>query len=180
MSKFNRVIEVNMSSVKKINSILGLLLLVGCSSEHISHDDEIVPRNQRKYQGFGKFFGEEPLLFGGDREGRKADVGIGVNSYLWRATLDTLAFMPLKSVDPFGGVIITKWYAPPSTPNERLKVDVRILDRVLRADGLTISVFRQVLKQGRWVDAVVNPKTAQDLEDAILTRARQLKADAGR
>ena len=169
-----------MSIGKKINGVLILLLLAGCSSDHISHDDDITSRDQRKYQGFGKFFGEETLLFGGDREGRKPDIGIGVNSYLWRATLDTLAFMPLKSVDPFGGVIITEWYAPPSTPNERLKVDVRILDRVLRADGLTISVFRQVLKQGRWADVAVNPKTAQDLEDTILTRARQLKADTGK
>ena len=70
-------------------------------------------------------------------------VTLGVNSYLWHASLDTLSFMPLASADPFGGVIITDWYSAPDAPNERLKVTIYILDRSLRADGLKIAVFRQ-------------------------------------
>jgi hypothetical protein len=100
---------------------------------------------------------------------------IGVNSYLWHATLDTLRFMPLASADPFGGVIITDWYSAPEAPQERLKVTVYILDRNLRADGLKIAVFRQTAANGAWVDAAVNPETATKLENAILTRARELR-----
>jgi hypothetical protein len=100
---------------------------------------------------------------------------IGVNSYLWHATLDTLRFMPLASADPFGGVIITDWYSAPEAPQERLKVTVYILDRNLRADGLKIAVFRQTAANGAWVDAAVSPDTATKLENAILTRARELR-----
>lgn len=100
---------------------------------------------------------------------------LGVNSYLWHATLDTLSFMPLQSADPFGGVIITDWYTSPQAQSERLKVTVYILDRRLRADGIKVAVFRQTKTADGWSDAQVNPETATKLTDAILTRARELR-----
>lgn len=100
---------------------------------------------------------------------------LGVNSYLWHATLDTLSFMPLQSEDPFGGVIITDWYSSPQTPNERVKITIYILDRRLRADGLKVAVFRQSKSNEGWTDVAVNPDTAVKLTDAILTRARELR-----
>jgi hypothetical protein len=101
---------------------------------------------------------------------------IGVNGYLWRATLDTLAFMPLQSADPYGGVVITDWYVNPEKPNERLKATVYILDSRLRADGLTVTVFRQVSDgAGGWAPAPVADQTSTDIENSILTRARQLR-----
>jgi hypothetical protein len=106
-------------------------------------------------------------------------ITLGVNSYLWHAALDTLAFMPLHSADPFGGVIITDWYSAPATPNDRMRVTVYILDRRLRADGLKVSVFRQAVGPQGWADAAVNPETAVKLEDAILTRARELRLASG-
>ena len=102
--------------------------------------------------------------------------GIGVNTYLWRASLDTLAFMPLASADPFGGVIITDWYVNPEKPDERFKATVYILDTRLRADGLNVTVFKQTKDAaGAWVDAPVAGQTDTDIENAILTRARQLR-----
>ena len=105
--------------------------------------------------------------------------GVGVNSFLWRASLDTVSFMPLASADPFGGVIITDWYSPPKTPDERFKVNVFILGRDLRADGVRASVFHQKKDpKGQWVEAAVDANTATDLENAILTRARQIRLSA--
>jgi len=100
---------------------------------------------------------------------------IGVNNLLWRASLDTVSFMPLVSADPFGGVIITDWYTPPSAPDERFKVNIYIRGRALRADGIRASVFRQQMQGSSWVDAPVALNTATDLENAILTRARQMR-----
>ncbi len=99
---------------------------------------------------------------------------LGVNSYLWRAALETLDFMPLDQVDPFGGVIIMDWYANPAVPNERFKATVYILDTKLRADGLKVSVFKQTRTAGGWQDANVDADTARQIENSILTRARQL------
>ncbi len=113
-------------------------------------------------------------LFGDKSEGGGS--GIGVNSYLWRASLDTVSFMPLVSADPFGGVIITDWYTPPDTPYERFKLTVYILDTKLRVDGIKVNVFRQQLVANTdWKDAAVSTDMATKLENAILTRARQLR-----
>jgi hypothetical protein len=101
---------------------------------------------------------------------------IGVNGYLWRATLDTLAFMPLQSADPYGGVVITDWYVNPEKPAERFKATVYLLDSRLRADGLNVTIFRQVSNgAGGWTNAPTADQTSTDIENAILTRARQLR-----
>lgn len=117
-------------------------------------------------------------VFGSEeREAAAASpVGIGVNGHLWRASLDTLSFLPLLTADPWGGVINYDWYTDPSSPNERFKATVFILDSRLRADALNVTVNRQVRNEaGEWVDARVTPQTETDLENAILTRARQLR-----
>ncbi|MEI9927628.1 MAG: DUF3576 domain-containing protein [Sphingomonas sp.] len=103
---------------------------------------------------------------------------IGVNSYLWRASLDTLSFMPLLQSDSNGGVIITDWYANPNTPAERFKFTVTILDKDLRADAVRVAALRQVNTTGAWVEAPVQAATVQKLEDIILTRARDLRRAA--
>jgi hypothetical protein len=101
---------------------------------------------------------------------------IGVNAYLWRATLDTLAFMPLASADPYGGVIITDWYINPEKPDERFKATVYILDSRLRADGLAVTVFKEVNNGSNgWTASPTSDQTSTDIENAILTRARQLR-----
>lgn len=115
-------------------------------------------------------------LGGGGNQNGGGQPGVGVNSYLWRATLDTVSFMPLASADPFGGVIITDWYSPPDQPGERFKVNIFILGRELRADGVRASVFHQKRDpSGQWSEAPVDTNTATDIENAILTRARQLR-----
>ncbi|KQW86438.1 DUF3576 domain-containing protein [Brevundimonas sp. Root1279] len=116
-----------------------------------------------------------PGMGGGEKPAASAQQGIGVNAYLWRATLDTLSFMPLANADPWGGVINYDWYTDPQTPNERFKATVFILDTRLRADALNVTVTKEVRDAtGGWVSAPVAAQTETDLENAILTKARQL------
>jgi hypothetical protein len=139
---------------------LGAMGLAGCAH----HDN-----GPQAYRGGGLH------LLGGHSAVAVAPA-IGVNSYLWRATLDTLAFMPLSSADPYGGVVITDWYVNPEKLDERFKCTVYILDTRLRADGLNVTVFKQVKDAtGAWVDASAADQTSTDIENAILTRARQLR-----
>lgn len=140
---------------------LGLVSLGACA--HKSSGPET-------YSERGGFLGM------GKKAPAAAQPGIGVNSYLWRASLDTLAFMPLASADPYGGVIITDWYVNPEKTDERFKATVYILDTRLRADGLTVTVFKQVKgADGAWTDAATSTQTQVDIENSILTRARQLR-----
>ena len=118
-----------------------------------------------------------------DREAREAAArsgggGLAVNAYLWRATLDTLGFMPLASADPFGGTIITDWYSPPGANDERFRAQAYVMGRQLRSDGVKVQVFRQVYERGGWKDAVVSAGTNADLEDKVLARARELRSQS--
>ena len=129
-------------------------------------------------QRLGGFLGSGGItLFGtGSNDGGGGGgTGIGVNSYLWRATLDTVSFMPITQADPFGGVINYDWFTDARAPNERFKTTVFILDSRLRADALNVSIVKEVRDEnGQWVAQPVSPQTETDLENAILTRARQL------
>jgi hypothetical protein len=159
----------------------GLIFALGlsaCTSDFIQPETRSEHTQDRRDQGLGKFGGEDILTFGGTKKREEEDTILGVNSHLWRATLDTISFMPLASADPFGGVIITDWYSPPQSPHERLKVNVFILDRQLRSDGLKVSIFRQERhKDGQWIDQSVDPQTIRDLENAILSRARHYRKE---
>ncbi|MEO8722061.1 MAG: DUF3576 domain-containing protein [Sphingobium sp.] len=120
----------------------------------------------------------------GHKDRPKADLAaskittIGVNSYLWRASLETISFMPLVQTDSNGGVIVTDWYANPNAAGERMKLTISILDQDLRADALRVAASRQVLQAGQWVDAPVQAATVQKLEEVILTKARDLRRTA--
>ncbi len=103
---------------------------------------------------------------------------IAVNSYLWKAAVDTVSFAPLLQANPNSGVIITDWYTNPKAPGERVKLTVAVLDPDLRADALRVSAARQVNQNGQWVDVPVSAATVQKLEDIILTRARDLRRAA--
>jgi len=159
---------------------LFLVALSACSDTKMEPAGEPKSREDRVKESRGKITGEGLLLFGGGEKEAASGSPIGVNSFLWRASLDTLSFMPLTSADPFGGTIITDWYEDPKVPGERFKLNVLILDKTLRADGVKVTVFKQKMTGGGWRDQKVDAKLARQLEDTILTRARQLKIAQGK
>ncbi len=181
-----------MTAARQISRVFASLLVVGgfalaagCSG---ADEQQSYPRSEGRH-AIPNPGGERETIFGpgginfleafnSDGDDSGGGGGIGVNAFLWRASLDTLSFMPLTSADPFGGVIITDWYSPPESPDERFKMTVYILDRRLRADGLKVAVFRQEKKTDSWVDSTVTDATARQLENAILHRARQLRVAA--
>ena len=161
-------------------------LLVGCSDVPVEPAPQPMggtARDQAQRERFGTILGEGDgiTLFslGGRRapqDGGGVGGGIGVNAFIWQATLDTIDFIPLASADPFGGLIITDWYQSVDAPGERLKLHVQIRDSALRADAVRVSVFRQLRSgEGDWLDAPVEATTARSIEDYILTRARELR-----
>lgn len=159
-------------------SLAALVLLTACGSWAPNAESERRRREAYEAERAKSIFGEGGLTFGGSRESAadQGGGGIGVNSFLWRASLDTVADLPVASADPFGGVILTDWHAPDGAASERFKINVFILGRQLRADGLTVSVFRQLRDEtGQWLDAPVAEGTARAIEDTILTRARELR-----
>lgn len=162
-----------MKSFSHLFICLCSLALIGCDGDVVAEYPEDPARERQISRG--KLTGDGLTLFGRDEEEKGGASPIGVNSFLWRATLDTLSFMPLASADPFGGVILTDWYEDPKTPGERFKINALILDRSLRADGIRITLFKQQQNASGWKDAPVAASVGRALEDTILTRARQLR-----
>lgn len=170
-----------MTKLRIALAAISIALLGGCGAEvDPTYPTGASGQKERIVERSGSVAGPEGLrLFGGPEQPGTGGGGLAVNSFLWRASLDTMSFMPLASADPFGGVIITDWYSPPETRDERFKVNLFILGRDLRADGVRATVFRQLADgYGSWVDAPVEQQTPIDLENAILTRARQLRIAA--
>ena len=154
---------------RRFGAVLIALSIAACEYTPDLEEEEVTFENQET------LFGEGGLanLFGSETD---TGTGIGVNSFLWRASLETISFMPVSTADAFGGLIITDWYSPPESPRERFKLNVYILGRTLRADGVKVSVFRQVRdRTGNWADATTPQETGTKIEDSILTKARMLR-----
>lgn len=142
--------------------------------DRIEGTDKILYSDQKKDTIWGEGTSLGDRLFRDKTEDTSGN-GLAVNSYLWRASLDTISFMPIASVDAFGGVILTEWYENPDAPGERFKMNITILDKQLRADGVRVAVFKQQRDGNTWRDVKVDPKMATDIENTILTRARELR-----
>jgi hypothetical protein len=167
-------------------SLAVVLAVAGCGSDGVKPNP-----TPPDYGGLGNGTAGDPTVnrMGGDDSGTIFGIGkgnksgqggglgtgIGVNAFLWRGALDTIAFMPLASADPFGGVIITDWYTPPGTSGERFKATIYILSKDLRSDGIRVNIFRQVLDGGQWVDSTVSDQTVGDIENKVLARARRMR-----
>jgi hypothetical protein len=160
--------------------LLGALSLAACSGGAKPNPTDPGYMGAQAQQG-GSILGDSGMVFGtaknrGGGDGAGGGSGLGVNAYLWRGALDTLSFMPLASADPFGGVIITDWYTPQAAGGERFKATAYVLGRELRSDGVRVTIFRQVLQNnGQWVDAPVSPVTVGEIENKVLSRARELR-----
>lgn len=166
------------------SALIIALTLSACGKDGIKSEAKYPTGNDRNlsdniYEEPETIFGDSSLFSFGKKDKKKVQVdnGLEINSYLWRASLDTISFMPLASADPFGGVIITEWYQPPATPDERFKANIFIVGRELRTNGLTAKVFRQKKVNDVWQNIDPSPQTNKKLEDTILTRARALRVD---
>ncbi len=169
-----------------LGTLGGIVAACGSSNEYAAKEEQTTvqtgPLRDRNNEG-GSIFGDEGFtlsslsdgsFFGGTDENR--DGALPVNRFLWQASLDTLSFLPLSSTDPFTGVIATDWGAAPGNPDERFKVTAYMVNPTLAASSLRVAVYREVMGEGgAWVPATVSPETPRKLEDAILTRARQIR-----
>ena len=131
----------------------------------------------------GGLFGKKASLnlFGNETDSQQTSVGVGlpINPFLWRASIETIEFMPLASTDPFAGTIITDWYTAESSLGERCKLNIFINGADMKTDNLKVSSFCQSLKDNQWVNSPSNSGDNIRLENAILNKAKKLKLTSG-
>lgn len=167
---------------------LSFLILAGASlislqaCESAKSGEAKYPTGKHRSSTGGDIYAEPKSIFGegglkllGGSSSKAGDHVITVNSYLWRASLDTVSFMPIASVDPFGGVILTDWYAAANKPDERYKLNIFVLGSQLRSDAIKVTVFKERKQGSQWKTAPLDEEMARQIEDTILTRARELR-----
>jgi hypothetical protein len=171
------VIQIEKKFILTLTS--SLLILAGCSGDLSPKDNAPTPigRVETRKRDFGNLFGDDFLMFGGPKKPGSPDMmgSTAVNPFIWRASLDTLSFMPLSSADAVGGVIVTDWYTATSKPQERIKVTIYVTNPQLRADAVKVTIYKQVNKGGAWVNAPADAAAATEMENIILSKARQLR-----
>ena len=153
--------------------LFALALLIGFSS-----CSGIVGQTKQEEKGPGS------ILTGRDTQGLKlsdltgndSSVGLPINALLWRASLDIASSIPLDDVDTFGGTIVTEWYQLDAADDERIKLAIFVLDRELRSDGIRVVVYVQKREGDGWSDNGTDSEMGQQLEELILTRAREIRA----
>ena len=138
---------------------------------------------QNRLMTGGGLFGKKASinLLGGDENSQQTSVGMGlpINPFLWRASIETISFMPLASTDPFAGTIITDWYTAENSLGERCKLNIFINGADMKTDNLKVSSFCQTLKDNQWVNSPSNSEDNIKLENAILNKAKKLKLTSG-
>ena len=128
-----------------------------------------------KKPGFGFMTGSKK-----DKSTNIATVGMPVNPYLWKGSLETIEFMPLLSANPLSGIIITDWYSISNDTKERCKLNIFIKGIELESNNLKVNTFCQKLSQNNnWIDQVVNIENNIKLENAILNKAKKIRLSKG-
>ena len=133
---------------------------------------------ENRLRSGGGVLGQKGLSLGGIKNSKKTTattIGLPINPYLWKGSLETIDFMPLASADPFAGIIITDWYTSQNTPNERCKINIFIRGYKMKTDNLKVNSFCQSLSNGQWVDIKNNIDNDAKLENAILNKAKKIR-----
>jgi len=139
---------------------------------------------ETRLQTGGGLFGKKDLgvdFFEGNSEQKVqyGAIGMPINPYLWKASLETISFMPLASSDPFGGTIITDWYTSASNENERCKLNIFINGTDLKTENLKVSSFCQIFKNQKWINTKTNMQNNIKIENAILNKAKKIRLKTG-
>ena len=165
-------------------SLLAAGLTAGCTATRTAQDDAVganLPRQVQEASTDPDGMDTESTiwtLLGIAQKPHKEvgpRTGADVSGVLWQATLDTLNFVTMDSLDPMAGLAVSNWYTPKNKPEERMRVTAFIKARALRSDSIVVTVERQTrTANGQWQDAPIDRSVAADLENSILQRARQI------
>ena len=164
----------------KIAIILTLtasFFLSACSNGLEGGDARKIPSNMKERQrqniDEGRGFSLGKTL--GNKTG---EFDFASSNELWRASLDTLEFMPLSLANYSGGIIVTDWYTSESSSNESVKISIRFLSNEVRSDALSIKVFYKNCSMEKTCQ--ITDKTgalSNDIEKKILTKAALYKKE---
>lgn len=155
----------------RLLSFFSLLLLASCSSHKIENK---YPTHHKDLYKFGSISGSKGITIIGDKKNTTKKGR--VNHFLWHAALDVVSILPISKADPFGGTIITEWHTLEENPNEMFKIIATIDAKELRADALSLKIYKKKKDaMGKWENTNVSKQTLEEFESAIFKKASELR-----
>ena len=164
----------------RIFSIFLTFFLISCSSvpvdpvtgERKTYELDEKKRIRDNIEKGGGIFGDI------GKSSKETTFSFGTSNVLWRATLKSLEFMPLASIDYSGGVLVTDWYSENANPQEKIKIMVRFLSNELRTDSVVVIAHKMNCNtQGVCSTTILNEKFNESIKDTIINTARLIKIE---
>ena len=164
---------------KLVTYLVVVLLLGNCTKVDPVTGEKILidPNADRKATAFrdqgGGLFGDI-----GNKKSGSTSVNFSSANVLWKATLQTLDFLPLSNTDYSGGIIIYDWYSQKNNPNEQIKISVRFLNNELRADSIQVITHKKICdNNNKCSNSTIDEKFSQSIKESIIASARSLKIE---
>ena len=173
----NRDFEDNSELWKKAQTSGHIIKRSGTVFNSAQNKELAMSDAENRLRTGGGLFGKKAGINLGTNKDNNAvsSIGMPINPYLWKGSLETIGFMPLSSADPFGGIIITDWYSDGQTINERCKINIFIKGLELKTSNLKVNTFCQSFENNRWIDLPTSASQSAQLENAILNKAKRIK-----
>ena len=178
--------EFLISSLKKLglitfNLLVFIIILSSCSNksnkeENIGTQEKFEPS---AYERAKNFADKNPVtLFGKDSKDKNTNFDFSTSNVLWRASLKTLDFIPLATVDYSGGIIITDWYSEGKSMQEQIKIQVRFFSTELRSDSVQVTSYKKICEINNVCSNISgNENFNKEIKDLIINTARQIKIE---
>ena len=163
---------------KTILLFLSFLLLVSCSGNSIF--DNATKEDEKGTPGIFSRDAKQGLSITDllSQNKKEDNIGLNINAYLWRASINILSIAPLLSTDALGGVIITDWYINKNEPNKRIKITAFIKTKELRSNGISVKVHIQTMKNSVWSDTFTDKGLETEIENSILNEAKNIRINS--
>ena len=174
------------SSLKKLslvtlNLLFFIIILSSCSNkpnkeENIGTQERFEPSAYERAKNFAE---KNPVtLFGKDSKDKNTNFDFSTSNVLWRASLKTLDFIPLATVDYSGGIIITDWYSEGKSMQEQIKIQVRFFSTELRSDSVQVTSYKKICEINNVCSNISgNENFNKEIKDLIINTARQIKIE---
>ena len=170
------------SSKIKICSVLFLFSLASCLGSQNNKNDENFEKEKFEpsaYERAKTYADKNPVtIFGKDSKDKNTNFEFGTSNVLWRASLKTLDFIPLATVDYSGGIIITDWYSEGKSNKEQIKIQIRFFSTELRSESIQVISYKKICGSNNECSNLAgNENFNKEIKDLIINSARQIRIE---
>ena len=166
----------------KICSILFLFALAACLGGQSNKNDEVFEKEKFEpsaYERAKTYAEKNPItIFGKDSKDKNTNFEFSTSNVLWRASLKTLDFIPLATVDYSGGIIITDWYSEGKSNKEQIKIQIRFFSTELRSESIQVVSYKKICESNNECSNLAgNENFNKEIKDLIINSARQIRIE---